>query len=117
MDEALLQKIQELTALHFGVRVEDLSSQSRLQGISDARTAFIHAVYNVKTSKGHPYIGGVRLAQIVHCSSAAIYFHLQKYEAIRQQKLFRTVLDEFEQDVHNAVEEWRSKKLSKLGLT
>ena len=91
MDEALLHKIQELTALHFGVKVEDLSSQSRVQGISDARTAFIHAVYNVKTSKGHPYIGGVRLAQIVNCSSAAILIVLSATFIVKPIKRAKSI--------------------------
>lgn len=101
--DMILSQIGNLVNDHFGVELEIIRSGSRRQRVTDARTIFVHAVYSNRL------LNGVKLASYLNCTSTNVYYHLQKYQDLRQMKVFPMALDAFEMKVKGAVKAWRER--------
>lgn len=105
--EDILTKIQQIVEERFGVVFAVIANPGRYQEVSDARTAYIYAVYNTITEKGYRLMNGVALGKHLNCTSRSIYYHLAKYEDLKQMWVMKATLSLFEDELKKNIEGWQ----------
>ena len=77
----------------FGVTAEKLRGVQRQRAHSDARSAYVHALYT------HNIMSGIAIGKHLRCTDRNIYYHLKKYEDLKFNKYIAPVLERFEAEV------------------
>lgn len=104
--ETIINKISEIVKDYFGATIKDIMGGRRHQEVSDARTAYIYALYSNKL------MNGVEIGKHLKYTSRASYYHLRKYNDLKANKVFFAMLEQFEQEIGREVMVWRSGKLT-----
>lgn len=86
---------------YFGVTEDQIKGKRHFAKCSDARSAFIYAIYS------NDLMDGVEIARYLGYTSRASYYHIRKYRELKNNKVFEVIMNNFEQEIKNEIEKWR----------
>lgn len=105
--EIILSKIGMLLERHFGVSLEEIQAPCRRQRVTDARTVFIHIMYS------HKLMNGVKLSNYLNCTNRNSYYHIRKFEDMKEIKAYSKIISKFEHEAKLEIESWRESYMPK----
>lgn len=109
--EEVMSVIQKHIHSFFGVSFRDISEKKQdrphaKRRIVDARTAYIHAIYN------SGLMDGKQIGEHLGIAHQSVYHHLRKYDELRSNGTFGPLYDRFNEVVANDIAAWQRRKLS-----